>query len=64
MKSKFFTDTQELDYAPIASGKVCVCLLMDRRAWEKLLCEAAQARMTTGEYMDQLMLDAAAQRRR
>ena len=58
MKSQFFTDTQGLDTAPDLSGKVHVCLLMDRDACERLFQQASRLGLTTGEYMDQLVLSA------
>lgn len=57
MKSRFFTDTQELDTTPKIDNRVCVCLLMDRRACEVMLKEARGRGLTTGEYIDHLVLD-------
>ena len=57
MKSRFFTDTQGLDAAPVACDKVSVCLLLNRRAYECLLAEAQRMHMTTGEYIDRLILE-------
>ena len=63
MKSRFFTDTQELDAAPVACDKVGVCLLLNRRAYECLLAEAQRMHMTTGEYIDRLVLERQPHRR-
>ena len=56
MKSRFFTDTQELDTTPHIADRVCVCLLMDRRACEKMLEEARRLGLSSGEYLDLLVL--------
>ena len=55
LKSRFFTDTQGLDTAPVACDKVSVCLLLNRRAYEWLLIEAQRSHMTSGEYIDRLI---------
>ena len=56
MKSRFFTDTQALDAAPPPCDKVCVCLLMNRQAYERAVHNAARMRMTSGEYIDRLVM--------
>jgi len=56
MKSRFFTDTQALDAAPPPCDKVCVCLLMNRQAYEQAVRNAAQLHLTSGEYLDRLVL--------
>lgn len=57
MKSRFFTDTQGLDTAPLPCDKVCVCLLMSHQAYELAARNASRMHITTGEYMDQLVLN-------
>lgn len=57
MKSRFFTDTQGLDAAPIACDKVSVCLLLNRDAYEYLLTEARRMQLTSGEYIHALILE-------
>ena len=57
MKSRFFTATQGLDAAHVVCDKVSVCLLLNRRAYECLLAEAQRMHMTTGEYIDRLILE-------
>ena len=57
MKSRFFTDVQELDTTPRIADRVCLCLLVDRRACEVILKEARGRGLTTGEYIDRLVLD-------
>ena len=58
MKSRFFTDTQALDASPPPCDNVCVCLLMGRRAYEQAVRSAARMHLTSGEYMDHLILSA------
>ena len=55
MKSQFFTDTQGLDAAPLPSDKVCVCLLMNREAYELAVQNASRLHLTSGEYLTQLI---------
>lgn len=57
MKSRFFTDTQALDASPPPCDQVCVCLLMNRSAYEQAVQQAAQLNMTSGEYIGQLILN-------
>lgn len=57
MKSRLFTDTQGLDSRPIAPDKVSVCLCLNRRTYEKVLREAGRLHMTSGEYIDHLVLN-------
>ena len=56
MKSRFFTDTQGLDEPAIPPEKVSVCLCLNRCAYEHALDQAARLRMTSGEYIDRLLL--------
>ena len=58
MKSRFFTDTQGLDFSPPPCTKICVCLRMDRRAYGLAVEQAARLHLTSGEYMDRLILSA------
>lgn len=58
MKSQFFTDTQALDAAPPPCDKVCVCLLMNRGVYEQAVQKASRLHLTSGEYMEQLILSA------
>lgn len=57
MKSKFFKDTQGLGecYTRCPPGVVCICLRMDRAAYEQLLREAEQLGITSGEYIQRLL---------
>ena len=57
MKSRLFTDPQGLD-APFdlcAPDKVSVCVQMDREAYRHALERAASRRLTSGEYLEQLV---------
>jgi len=56
MKSRFFTDTQGLDDPSFPADKVSVCLLVNRRAYEHVLHRAGQLGITSGEYIDHLIL--------
>lgn len=56
MKSRFFTDTQGLDAAPPPGDKVCVCLMLSRKAYERAVRNAGRMRITSGEYIDRLIL--------
>lgn len=56
MKSRFFTETQGFDPASLPSDKVCVCLCLNRHAYERVLREAQRHCITSGEYMDHLIL--------
>lgn len=58
MKSRYFTDTQALDAAPLPRERIYVCLCLSRRAYEKALAEACRLHMTSGEYMDHLIFSA------
>lgn len=64
MKSRFFTDTQDLDTTPRSADRVCLCVLIDRRTCEAILKEARGQGLTTGEYIDQLVLDTLAPARK
>ena len=56
MKSRFFTDTQGLDSSCPPRDKICVCLLMSHQAYEVAIRQANRLHMTSGEYIDQLLL--------
>jgi len=56
MKSRFFTDTQDLDYSPPPCDKVCVCLCLSQKAYELAVRNANRLHITSGEYIDQLIL--------
>lgn len=56
MKSRFFTDTQGLDASPPPCDKVCVCLMISRQAYDRAIRHAARMHMTSGEYIDRLIL--------
>jgi len=56
MKSRFFTDTQDLDTTPRIADRVCICLLMDRHACDEMLRQAGEHGLTSGEYIDRLVL--------
>ena len=58
MKSRFFTDTQALDASPPPCDKICVCLLMSRGAYEQAARNASRMHITSGEYIDRLILSA------
>ena len=58
MKSRFFTDTQALDASPPPCDKVCVCLLLNRHTYELAVQAAARMHLTSGEYIDRLILAA------
>ena len=55
MKSRFFTDTQELDAPKPPSDKISVCLWLDRSAYEHALCQAQTLGVTSGEYIGRLI---------
>ena len=55
MKSRFFTDLQGLDTTP-AADRVCLCLLVTPCTLERLLHECQRLGMSSGEYIDHLML--------
>ena len=55
MKSRFFTDEQGLDTTPGMPGRVCLCLLVRRSTLGRLLQQAQQRGMTSGEYIDHLV---------
>ncbi len=55
MKSRFFTDTQELDYSPPPCDKVCVCLMLSREAYDQAVRNASRLHITSGEYIDRLI---------
>jgi len=56
MKSRFFTDTQGLDDPGMPADQISVCLRLNRTAYEHVLRRAAVLHMTSGEYMDHLIL--------
>lgn len=55
MKSRFFTDTQGLDAAPVSGDRVSVCLMLNRRTYESAVREAERLHMTSGEYIEWLI---------
>lgn len=57
MKSRLFTDPQGLDepFGLCAPDKVSVCVQMDREAYRYALERAASRRLTSGEYLEQLV---------
>jgi len=57
MKSRLFTDPQGLDepFDLCAPDKVSVCVQMDREAYRHALERAASRRLTSGEYLEQLV---------
>ena len=57
MKSRLFTDPQGLDepFGLCALDKVSVCVQMDREAYRHALERAASRRLTSGEYLEQLV---------
>lgn len=56
MKSRFFTDTRGLDGPEVPRDRVCVCLCLNRRAYERVLEQASEHGVTSGEYVDRLIL--------
>lgn len=56
MKSRFFTDTQGLDGSAPPRDKVCVCLCLNRRVYERALHQAQRLRLTSSEYLELLIL--------
>lgn len=58
MKSRFFTDMQGLEASPPPCDKVCVCLRMSRKAYEQAVRNATRMHITSGEYIDGLILSA------
>ena len=58
MKRRFFRDTHELDsaFAPAAPDKVSVCLRLGKRAYEAALARSCERGVTSGEYMETLIL--------
>ncbi len=58
IKSKYFKDAQSLESAfdTCAPDRVSVCLRLSRRAYDQALRESARLGMTSGEYIDALLL--------
>lgn len=58
MKSKFFKDTQGLESAfeCCSPDKVSVCLRMDRSAYDMLLMQSCHLGLTSGQYIEALIL--------
>lgn len=56
MKSRLFTDTHGLDDPPRPADKISVCLLVNRCAYEHVLHQAGRLGITSGEYIDHLIL--------
>ncbi len=59
MKSRFFKDTNGLGerYTRCPPDQLCICLRMNRAVYARLLREAGQLNMTSGEYIQRLMED-------
>lgn len=57
MKSRFFTDTQALDASPPPDDHICVCLMLRREAYERAVQTAARMNITSGEYINRLILN-------
>lgn len=55
MKSKFFKDTQGLCEYRCPPDQVCICLRMDRAAYERILREAGQQGISSGMYIQKLL---------
>ena len=60
MKSQFFKDMQGLGTAPNLAGRISVCLLLNRDAYLQAVQEAARLGITSGDYIDRLMMKAEA----
>lgn len=58
MKSKFFKDTQGLESAfeVCTPDKISVCLRFSKDAYEYALVQAARLEMTSGEYIEKILL--------
>ncbi len=56
MKSQFFKDMQGLGTTPNLAGRISVCLLLNREAYLQAVQEAARLGITSGEYIDRLMI--------
>lgn len=58
LKSKFFKDTQGLESAfeVCSPDKVSVCIRLSRRAYDLALDESARLGLTSGEYIESLLL--------
>lgn len=58
MKSRFFKDTQGLECAfePCTPDRISVCVRLSRKAYEQVLREAGRLGVSSGEYIDQLVL--------
>ena len=59
MKSKFFKDTQGLCEYRCPPDQVCICLRMDKAAYQQLLTEAGRQGLSSGEYIQRMMEGAA-----
>lgn len=55
MKSKFFKDTQGLCEYRCPPDQVCICLRMDKAAYERLVTEAGRLGLTSGAYIQQMV---------
>lgn len=66
MKSKFFKDTQGLESAFEACkpDKLSVCLRLDKRIYEHVVCEAQRLGVSSGEYLEKVLLSDVASERR
>ncbi len=56
MRSKLFKDTQGLECPPCSPERVSVCVRVSREAYAWALIEAHRLGLTSGEYLDQLIL--------
>lgn len=58
MKSKFFKDTQELEpaFESCTPDKISVCLRLDKRTYEHMITEAGRKGISSGEYLEQLLV--------
>ena len=58
MKSRLFTDTQGLDvpFADEGADRISICLRMSRSAYIRIAKKAERLGITTGEYVERLIL--------
>lgn len=55
MKSKFFKDTQGLCEYRCPPDQVCICLRMDKAAYERLIAQAGRLGLTSGAYIQRMV---------
>lgn len=55
MKSKFFKDTQGLCEYRCPPDQVCICLRMDKAAYERLIVQAGRLGLTSGAYIQRMV---------